>query len=100
MRGTGIAALNTCTDRICGGVFVCAGVKIDAAGSGAAPKRRVLITVRVKAVSDLLARVDGTSPVDYLTEEGQRDQARRLGRALLLERPATWDDVLSLAALN
>jgi len=46
----------------------------------------------------VLARIDGTSPVDYLTEEGQREQARRLGRELLLERPATWDDVLSIAA--
>lgn len=43
----------------------------------------------------VLARIDGTSPVDYLTQESQRDQARRLGRRLLLERPATWEEVLS-----
>jgi 5-methylthioribose kinase len=45
----------------------------------------------------LLARVDGTSPVDYLTEDRQRDAARRLGRRLLCERPAVWEDVLALA---
>ncbi len=47
----------------------------------------------------LLARVDGTSPVDYLTEEGQRDAARRLGRRVLLERPVSWEEVLALAAV-
>jgi 5-methylthioribose kinase len=45
----------------------------------------------------LLARVDGTSPVEYLAE-GQRERVRRLGRRVLLEKPATWDDVLSLLA--
>jgi 5-methylthioribose kinase len=45
----------------------------------------------------VLARIDGTSPVDYLTEGLQRDTARRLGRAALLDRPASWDDVLTLA---
>jgi hypothetical protein len=45
----------------------------------------------------VLARVDGTSPVDYLTDEPRRQAARALGRRALLERPATWDDVLTLA---
>jgi 5-methylthioribose kinase len=45
----------------------------------------------------LLARVDGTSPVDYLTEERQRDAARRLGRRLLRERPVTREEVLCTA---
>jgi aminoglycoside phosphotransferase (APT) family kinase protein len=45
----------------------------------------------------LLARVDGTSPVDYLTEERQRDTARRLGRRLLRERPLRCDEVLGSA---
>src|SRR5262249_2115904 len=44
----------------------------------------------------LLARIDGTSPVDYLTDEAQRDAVRQLGRRILLERPAEWEDVLSL----
>jgi 5-methylthioribose kinase len=43
----------------------------------------------------LLARVDGTSPVEYL-DDLQRETVRRLGRRVLLERPATWDDVLEL----
>jgi 5-methylthioribose kinase len=42
----------------------------------------------------LLARIDGTSPVDYLPEEPKRQTARALGRGLLLEPPADWDEVL------
>ena len=45
----------------------------------------------------LLARIDGTSPVEYLPEESKREAVRRLGRAFLLERPATWEEVLALA---
>lgn len=41
----------------------------------------------------VLARIDGTSPVDYLSEPA-REQARRLGRWLLMERPRSFDDVL------
>jgi 5-methylthioribose kinase len=45
----------------------------------------------------LLARIDGTSPVDYLPEEPKRAVVRRLGRGLVLERPARWEEVLSRA---
>jgi 5-methylthioribose kinase len=45
----------------------------------------------------LLARIDGTSPVDYLPEEPKREAARRLGRRVLLNRIARWEDVLSIA---
>jgi aminoglycoside phosphotransferase (APT) family kinase protein len=45
----------------------------------------------------LLARVDGTSPVDYLAEAAQREAVRRLGRALLLEAPRDWGKVLARA---
>jgi 5-methylthioribose kinase len=45
----------------------------------------------------LLARIDGTSPVDYLPEEPKRDAVRRLGRRLLGERPNVWETVLELA---
>jgi 5-methylthioribose kinase len=44
----------------------------------------------------LLARIDGTSPVDYLREEEQRERARRIGRSILGERPQRWEDVLGL----
>jgi 5-methylthioribose kinase len=44
----------------------------------------------------VLARIDGTSPVDYLPDEPVRDAVRRLGRRVLLERPASWEDVLAL----
>jgi 5-methylthioribose kinase len=45
----------------------------------------------------LLARVDGTSPVEYL-DDGHREQVRRLGRRILLEAPAAWNDLLCLLA--
>jgi 5-methylthioribose kinase len=45
----------------------------------------------------LLARIDGTSPVDYLPEEEKRASVRRLGCRILLERPRQWSEALSLA---
>jgi 5-methylthioribose kinase len=45
----------------------------------------------------LLARIDGTSPVDYLPEEDRRAAVRRLGRQVLGQRPARWEEVLRLA---
>lgn len=45
----------------------------------------------------LLARIDGTSPVEYLPEENKREVVRRLGRRMLWERPRQWEDVLDLA---
>lgn len=45
----------------------------------------------------LLARIDGTSPVDYLPEESKRDAVRALARRLLAVHPGTWDDVLANA---
>jgi aminoglycoside phosphotransferase (APT) family kinase protein len=41
----------------------------------------------------LLARVDGKSPVEYLTEEAQKDRVRRVARVLLLAPPATLAEV-------
>src|SRR5260370_135522 len=38
----------------------------------------------------LLARIDGTSPVDYLPEEPKREAVRRLGRRVLWDRPREW----------
>jgi 5-methylthioribose kinase len=45
----------------------------------------------------LLARIDGTSPVDYLPEEPRREAVRRLGRKVLLDQPRRWEDVLEMA---
>jgi 5-methylthioribose kinase len=42
----------------------------------------------------LLARIDGTSPIEYLTEERKREAVRRLGRWLLRERTGTWEAVM------
>jgi aminoglycoside phosphotransferase (APT) family kinase protein len=43
----------------------------------------------------LLARVDGKSPVEYVTEEAQKDRVRAVARALLLDPPATLTAVRS-----
>jgi 5-methylthioribose kinase len=40
----------------------------------------------------LLARVDGTSPVDYLPDEAQRETVRRLGRSILQEVRRRWEE--------
>jgi 5-methylthioribose kinase len=42
----------------------------------------------------LLARIDGTSPVDYLPEEPKRAAVRRLGRWLLQDAVSDWPGVL------
>jgi 5-methylthioribose kinase len=44
----------------------------------------------------LLARIDGTSPVDYLPEEPRRELVRRIGRRVLRERPGKWQEVLTI----
>jgi 5-methylthioribose kinase len=48
----------------------------------------------------ILARIDGTSPVDYLPDESIREAVRRLGRQVLGERPATWEEVLGLCEVE
>jgi 5-methylthioribose kinase len=59
---------------------------------------RPVADLQARAVEHLavcaLARVDGTSPVDYLPEEPKREAVRRLGRRVLWERPADWEGVL------
>jgi 5-methylthioribose kinase len=45
-----------------------------------------------------LARVDGTSPVDYLPEELKREAVRRLTRRVLEEGICCWESVLSAVA--
>jgi 5-methylthioribose kinase len=44
-----------------------------------------------------LARIDGTSPVDYLPEEPKRNAVRLLGRRVLQELPRLWEDVLAMS---
>ena len=40
-----------------------------------------------------LARVDGKSPVEYITEDWQRDAVRRVAKRLLLQPVATLAEV-------
>ena len=41
----------------------------------------------------LLARIDGTSPVEYITTDNDRDRVRRAARAGLVRQPSTLDAV-------
>ena len=45
----------------------------------------------------LLARIDGTSPVDYLPDEAKREAVRRLGRSILQWGIGRWEDAWSCA---
>jgi 5-methylthioribose kinase len=47
----------------------------------------------------LLARIDGTSPVDYLPEEDKRGAVRELGRTLLIGEIPNWSDVEALVGV-
>jgi 5-methylthioribose kinase len=45
----------------------------------------------------MVARVDGKSPVEYLTDD-ERDTARRVGSELLLDPPASIEEALAIVA--
>jgi 5-methylthioribose kinase len=45
----------------------------------------------------MLARVDGTSPAPYLTDEHKREAVRRIARRLFREQPQQWEDTLQIA---
>ena len=42
----------------------------------------------------LLARIDGTSPVDYLPEEPKRETVLQLARRILQDRIGTWNSIV------
>lgn len=44
----------------------------------------------------LLARIDGTSPIEYLPEEDKRVAVRRLGSAILWGGPWQWEELLEM----
>jgi aminoglycoside phosphotransferase (APT) family kinase protein len=44
----------------------------------------------------MLARIDGKSPVEYLTDDGQKDALRRFARRLLIDPVAGLEDIAHL----
>lgn len=44
----------------------------------------------------MLARIDGKSPVEYLTDEAVKNRVRRAGRRILLEQPKRLDNIIEL----
>jgi 5-methylthioribose kinase len=70
-------------------------------GYGAVLRFRPLAELQARGIAHcavcVLARIDGTSPVNYLPAEAERATARRLGRRLLREAPTRWQEVLDLA---
>jgi len=67
-------------------------------GYAAVVRFRLVAELQARAILHLavclLARVDGTSPVEYLPDEVQRETVRRLARHLLSNSPPTWEEVL------
>jgi 5-methylthioribose kinase len=65
---------------------------------GGAVTFRPAAELEVRAVGHFaccyLARIDGTSPVEYLPEEPRREAVRRLARDILEEMPNRWEQVL------
>lgn len=45
----------------------------------------------------VLARIDGTSPVDYLTNDAKRCRARSVARRAITEGTACWETILSIS---
>ena len=43
-----------------------------------------------------LARINGTSPVDYLPEEPKRNAVRRMTREVLVSSVGCWESVLDV----
>jgi 5-methylthioribose kinase len=76
-------------EALVGGAAAFLGGYADAGGT--LPSARALL---VHTGCLTVARVDGKSPAEYLTPAG-RETARRLGRALLLEPPATVTDAFA-----
>jgi hypothetical protein len=48
----------------------------------------------------LLARVDGKSPAEYITDEGMKEQIRGAGKALLKEKDASLDHALDTVSMH
>lgn len=46
----------------------------------------------------MLARIDGKSPVEYITDEPTKESVRRVSFFILHERPATMDDIYACIA--
>lgn len=44
----------------------------------------------------MLARIDGKSPVEYITEPAMKDHVRRISRRILAERPAVLEQTLAI----
>ncbi len=66
-------------------------------GYGAEVTFRPLVELEGRGIAhlgaSLLARIDGTSPVDYLPEEAKREAVRQLGRRRLLDPVERWQDL-------
>ncbi len=63
--------------------------------AGATWEHRGALEARIASLLPglLLARVDGKSPVEYLTGETSKNTVRRVARALLLEPPTTLNQI-------
>ncbi|MFQ5882886.1 MAG: phosphotransferase family protein [Candidatus Methylomirabilales bacterium] len=83
------------TPRAARGFLVCFAAMAKAYLSGAAWEPRVELEARTARLLPalFLARVDGKSPVEYITDEHDKDRVRRVARALLAAAPARLESV-------
>ena len=84
MAAAARAALPRLLRRLCGGLSRAR--RLGAGGADEARAARLLPGL-------LLARVDGKSPVEYVTGESDKNRVRRTATALLLEPAARLADV-------
>jgi len=77
--------------RAAAGFLACYDALAEAYLSGVDWEPRAEIDARVAALLPclFLARIDGKSPVEYVTEDADRDRVRRVARPLILSPPAT-----------
>ena len=85
--------LDAARDRGPAGVLRGAGRRVSRAAWTGRRRRRWRSGRRGCCGGLLLARVDGKSPVEYITAEQDKDRVRRVARALLARPPTRLDEV-------
>ena len=75
------------------GLLGMAAVRQDIRDTRTAMETSLFSTGMLDAMAGFLARVDGKSPVEYVTEEADKDRVRRVARSFLVQPAARLKDV-------
>lgn len=81
--------------EVTSGYLACFDSLADAYFSGVAWEDLAAINARVSKLIPalLLARIDGKSPVEYITSETDRDEVRRFAKSSILNAPVTLEEL-------